>query len=168
MSWRLPIGECHGILPEGSVMASTNRGVSWRLARGECHGVSPEGSVMASRPRRVSWRLARGECHGVSPRGVSWRLARGECHGVSPEESVMTSMASMASVILMTLFSGDDPHNSGPIQLSRGDVGPKPSAAARPWTLAWCEWRAAAPGLKPLRLPRARNSLAGWQFFNGS
>jgi len=29
------------------------------------------------------------------------------------------------------------------------------------WTLADCEWRAAAPGLKPLRLPRARNSLAG-------
>ena len=24
------------------------------------------------------------------------------------------------------------------------------------WTLAHCEWRAAAPGLKPLRLPRAR------------
>jgi len=23
------------------------------------------------------------------------------------------------------------------------------------WTLAECEWRAAAPGLKPLRLPRA-------------
>jgi len=24
------------------------------------------------------------------------------------------------------------------------------------WTLACCEWRAAAPGLKPLRLPRAQ------------
>jgi len=27
-------------------------------------------------------------------------------------------------------------------------------------TLADCEWRAAAPGLKPLRLPRARRSTA--------
>ena len=32
----------------------------------------------------------------------------------------------------------------------------KSSAAARPCTLACCEWRAAAPGLKPLRLLRAR------------
>ena len=29
------------------------------------------------------------------------------------------------------------------------------------YTLAYWEWRAAAPGLKPLRLPRARNTLAG-------
>ena len=52
--------------------------------------------------------------------------------------------------------SGDDLPCSGPIQWARGDVGLKPSAAARPWTLADCEWRAVAPGLKPLRLPRAQ------------
>jgi len=44
---------------------------------------------------------------------------------------------------------------SGPIQWAHGGVGLKPSAAARPWTLADCEWRAAAPGLTPFRLPRA-------------
>ena len=33
---------------------------------------------------------------------------------------------------------------------ARGDVGPKPSAAARPWTLADCEWRAEDPGQNPL------------------
>jgi len=48
------------------------------------------------------------------------------------------------------------PHDSGPIQWARGDVGLKPSAAARPWALTDCEWRAAAQGLKPLRLPRSR------------
>jgi len=32
------------------------------------------------------------------------------------------------------LPSGDDPHNSGPIQWARGGVGLKPSAAARPET----------------------------------
>jgi len=49
------------------------------------------------------------------------------------------------------------PHGSGPIQWARGDVGLKPSAAARPslWALVDCEWRAAAPGLKPLHIPRA-------------
>jgi len=50
----------------------------------------------------------------------------------------------------------NNPNYSGPIQWARGDVGLKSSAAARPWTLAYCEWRAAAPGLKPLRLPRAQ------------
>jgi len=41
---------------------------------------------------------------------------------------------------------------SGPIQWARGDIGP--SAAARPWTLADCEWRAAAARLKLLRVLR--------------
>jgi len=50
---------------------------------------------------------------------------------------------------------------SGPIQWARGDVGLKPSAAARPWALADCEWRTAASGLKPLRLPRAPSWRAG-------
>jgi len=40
------------------------------------------------------------------------------------------------------------PHDSGPIQWARGDVGLKPSAAARPWALAGCEWRAVAPRAK--------------------
>ena len=53
------------------------------------------------------------------------------------------------------LPSGDELPCSGPIQWTRGDVGLKPSAAARPCALACCKWRAAAPGLKPLRLPRA-------------
>ena len=48
------------------------------------------------------------------------------------------------------------PHDFGPVQWARGDVGLKPSAAARPWALTDCEWRAAAQGLKPLRLPRSR------------
>jgi len=55
----------------------------------------------------------------------------------------------------MTLPYLHRPHHSGPIQWARGDVGLKPSAAARPWTLADCEWRAAAPGQNPLWLPRA-------------
>ena len=71
---------------------------------------------------------------------------RGECHAVYRQGR---------------LPSGDDPHNSGPIQWARGDVGLKPSAAARPWALASYEWRAAAPGLKPLRLPRARSPGTG-------
>jgi len=50
---------------------------------------------------------------------------------------------------------------SGPIQWARGNVGLEPSAAARPWALACCEWRAAAPGLKPLRLPRAQKIRGG-------
>jgi len=54
----------------------------------------------------------------------------------------------------MTLPYFNCPHGSGLIQWARGDVGP--SAAARPWTLGDCEWRMAAPGLKPLRLPRAQ------------
>jgi len=32
------------------------------------------------------------------------------------------------------------------------------------WTLAYCEWRAAAPGLKPLRLPRAPHWQMGKSF----
>ena len=48
------------------------------------------------------------------------------------------------------------PHDSGPIQWARGDVGLKPPAAARPCTLANCQWRAAALGLKALHLPHAR------------
>jgi len=44
---------------------------------------------------------------------------------------------------------------SGPIQWARGDVGLKPSAAARPGALAGCEWHATASGLKLLRLQRA-------------
>jgi len=62
----------------------------------------------------------------------------------------------------MTLPSGDDPHDSGPTPLLWSDpvgVRLKPSAAARPCTLAICEWRAAAPGLKPLRLSRAPTSV---------
>jgi len=38
------------------------------------------------------------------------------------------------------------------------------------WTLADCEWRAAALGLKPLRLPRAPGGVEtrwlGWQILN--
>jgi len=48
---------------------------------------------------------------------------------------------------------------SGPIQWARGDVGLKPSAAARHWALAFFVLRAAAPELKPLRLPRALNHV---------
>ena len=39
------------------------------------------------------------------------------------------------------------PHYSGPIQWARGKCALKRSVAARPWTLAGCRWRAAAPGL---------------------
>ena len=45
------------------------------------------------------------------------------------------------------------PHDSGPNQWAL-----KPSAAARPWTLANLELRAAALGLKPLCLPRTREA----------
>jgi len=51
--------------------------------------------------------------------------------------------------------SGDELPCSGPIQWARGDVGLTPSAAARPWALAECEWRTAAPRLKLHCLPRA-------------
>jgi len=56
----------------------------------------------------------------------------------------------------------NNPHYSGPTKWARGNVGLKPSAAARPWTLAEYEWRAAAPGLKPLHMPRARLILIVW------
>jgi len=56
--------------------------------------------------------------------------------------------------------SGDELSCCGPIQWARGDVGRKPSAAARPRTLVQLLWRAAASGLKRLRLPRAQNTHA--------
>ena len=71
-------------------------------------------------------KIAKKECHQT--------IGRGECHS-------------------MTLPYLHRPHDSGPIQWALGDVGLKPPAAACPWTLVYCEWRAAAPG--PLRLPRA-------------
>ena len=56
----------------------------------------------------------------------------------------------------MNRYTTQHPHYSGPIQWARGNCTLKRSVAARPCTLANCEWRAAAPGLKPLRLPRVR------------
>jgi len=77
-----------------------------------------------------------GSVMACRPRGVSWRLARGECHGVSPEGSVM---ASRPRGVSWRLPIGEcHTHDSLPV-----------------WTLADWEWRAAAPGLKPLHLPRA-------------
>jgi len=55
----------------------------------------------------------------------------------------------------MTLPFLHRPPASGPIQWARGDVGLKPCAAPRPWTLADCKLCVAASGLKPLRLPHA-------------
>jgi len=48
----------------------------------------------------------------------------------------------------------NNPHYSGPIQWARGDVGLKLSAAARPWTLAYSEWRAASGGASACRAPK--------------
>jgi len=62
------------------------------------------------------------------------------------------------SVILVTLPSGDDPHDSGPIQWARGDVGLKPSVAARPNSGVLRVARGGF-GLKPFRLPRARVAI---------
>jgi len=83
-----------------------------------------------------------GERHAVYQWGSVMLLSIGECHAVYQEGSVIlmtlpsgkTPMTLPLGKTPMTLPSGDELPCSGLIQWARGDLGLKPSAAARPGT----------------------------------
>jgi len=126
-----PSHPCSVIFPLSlDVNRAINReGSVIKISRGQCYENLERGVFCKSRDCNTMQQTAThkstltGECYQNLKRGVLWiyrewsaiRLSRGECHypeGILPYWHI--------------------PHNSGPIQRARGEVGLKPSAAARP------------------------------------